>query len=126
MPIAGRTSSRGVTVRGGRKLARFLRRADDPNITETARAIAVARVMRRVLIPMLRQALPKRTGALRRSLRVEQRGVHIAIRINFYWRFLRIGPMKERPDEYAIRLVEQNRALFVREIGREVLKALLA
>ena len=121
MPV----TARGVTVRGGRKLARFLRRATDPNVTETARARAIANVLRNMLVPALRSVLPKRTGFIRRSLRVEQRGVNVSIKIAFYWRFLLIGPSRQRPDEWAVDWINANKSVIRTAISVELRKALL-
>ena len=118
-------TARGVTVRGGRKLARFLRRATDPDVTETARATAIARVLRKMLVPALRAILPRRTGVLRNSLKVEQRGQHVAIRIAFYWRFLLVGTPPQRPDEWAIDWINANKTIVRTEISIELRKALL-
>lgn len=118
-------TARGVTVRGGRKLARFLRRAGDPDVTETARATAIARVLRNMLVPALRRVLPRRTGVLRGSLKVEQRGVNVRIRIAFYWRWVRVGDPPQRVDEWAVDFITAHKRTFRDAISAELRRALL-
>ena len=114
----------GVTVRGGRKLARFLRRARALPATDDQRAAALLRVFENEIVPRLKAALPRRTGRLRNSVRAGRRGTQVFIEILFTWRWQRIGNPPVRPDEYVIDLINANRAAFTAALARELRAAL--
>ncbi|MDE0456262.1 MAG: hypothetical protein OXI15_03115 [Chromatiales bacterium] len=114
MPVTGR----GVTVRGGRKLARFVSQFDQASRTAQAKALVV--VIRNHLFPALVRVLPERTGALKRSLRVERRGVNVRILIAFYWRWQRIGSTRQRIDEWAIDWILENKTVLRAAFDREL------
>ena len=52
-----------ITVKGGKKLTRFIREVTDP---EFELAI-LSKVLRQYIVPMLKRFAPRRTGRLRRS-----------------------------------------------------------
>lgn len=96
-----------VTVRGGARLRRFF--FDFERASEAAVARALAKVIRQSVIPALRTSVPRRTGRLRRSLRVVQREQHVEIRSVFYGRFIRLQPDGDTLAERALQLIEGRR-----------------
>ena len=113
-----------VTIRGGRKLARFIERASDPRLTDAALAAATARVLRRSVLPQLKAVMPFRTGKLRRSLRIITRGGTIELRGAFYWHFQKAGNTDKSLAEYAIDLINAQRPQLREEIKLELRRAL--
>ena len=112
----------GVTVRGGRKLARFLRRAQDPEVTSTAMARAVTRVLRQTVLPRFRADIPVRTGRLRDSIKVEQRGKVVVLTGVYYGRWVKVNgqPLPDALIDY----INRHRDLVKRAISAELRKAL--
>ena len=113
-----------ITIRGGRKLRRFLERANDPKITAEALARAYAKVIRQVVIPALRVQVPIRTGRLRSSLRVVQRGAYLELRGVFYGRFQRLGPGRDTIAERAMDIIAANKNLIRNQARIELRRAL--
>ena len=122
MPLTGTATTGGVTIRGGRKLARFLERAS--GLTDERLAAVMATVLRRTLLPAMRTLTPVRTGKLRRSLKIIQRGKNIELRAIFYGRMVRIGPNGERLAELAIDWLNANRVAIKAQLKLEVRKEL--
>lgn len=114
-----------VTVRGAGRLRRFSQRFGDPDVTQQALARAMAAVLRRYLVPALRRELPRRTGAIRRTLRIQERRGGVSIRIAFYWKFLRIGSPPRRVDVWVMDWVESNRTVLREALRTEVRRALV-
>ena len=69
---------------GGAKLARIVRRTQDP----TAMARAAAKALRRRMLPVLKSEVPVRTGNLKNSLRIVQRGKFVELRGAHYADFI--------------------------------------
>ncbi len=115
MPLSASAGRVHVTIRGGRKLQRFIERARDPEVLGRI----VAKVLRRFLIPALKSRVPRRTGKLSRSLKIVQRGPAIELRGIFYGRFLRIGPSRDTIAELAMDIIASNRAAIIAMIRAE-------
>ena len=96
-----------VSIRGGRKLRRFLLDVEDA--LQEAALFAMRDVIRREVLPSLKRVLPVRTGKLRREVRVEVRSGHVEVRGPFYGRFQRIGPQRDTIAEHIVDLIEENR-----------------
>lgn len=113
-----------VTVRGGRKLERFIadfeRFASDPQ----KQAEIMAKVVRRVVLPALRAAVPRRTGRLRQSIRVVARDGVVDILGVFYGAFIRIGPRRQTLPELALDIIARNRPLIRAELGEAIKREL--
>lgn len=120
--VTGKAGASRVTIRGGRKLARFLERA--AGLTDERLAKIMATVLRRTLLPALRTLTPVRTGKLRRSLKIIQRGDTIELRAVFYGRMVRIGPGGERLAELAIDWLNRNRPTIKAQLSAEVRREL--
>ena len=69
-----------VRTSGGERLERHLKVQGD----NAAKARIFAEVLRRELLPELRRLVPIRTGRLRKSLRVFQKGTTVELRGIFY------------------------------------------
>ena len=74
-----------ITVSGGDKIARFVEAVTDPAF-ETR---LFAKVLRTFVLPELKRHCPVRTGKLRLSLRVYQRGEDVQIRGSFVGHLVR-------------------------------------
>ena len=120
MPLAGRAQSGRVTIRGGRKLARFLENA--AGLTDEVLARAMAKVLKQRMVPALRTLAPNRTGRLRRSLRIVQRGGTIELRAVFYGRFVPFGG--QTLAEAAIDWINRNKPTIRAQLRLEVRREL--
>ena len=120
--LSGKAGSAGVTIRGGRKLARFLERA--AGLTNERLAKIMATVLRRTMLPALRTLVPTRTGKLGKSLNIVQRGENIELRAVFYGRFVPIGSARDSLAETAIDWLNANRAAIRSQLKLEVRKEL--
>ena len=121
--VTGRAAGSRVTIRGGRKLARFLERA--AGLTNERLAAIMAKVLRRTMLPALRQLVPSRTGKLRRSLKIIQRGENIELRSIFYGRLVPVGSARDTLAEVAIDWLNQNRVAVKAQLKLEIRKELL-
>lgn len=124
MPATAQGFSGGITVRGGRKLRRFITRLNDPRVTGEAVARALASVLRREIIPSVLPALPRRTGRLRQSVRVVQRDASVEIRAVFYGRWVPVGPQRIPLAEYIVDRLEDHRDAIRDAVERELRTAL--
>ena len=120
--VTGRASASRVTIRGGRKLARFIERA--AGLTNERLAKIMATVLRRRLLPALRSLVPSRTGRLKRSLKIVQRGENIELRSVFYGRLIPIGSARDSLAEVAIDWLNENRVAIRAQLALEVKKEL--
>ena len=120
--VSGKAGASRVTIRGGRKLARFLERAT--GLTNERLAAIMATVLRRTLLPALRTLVPSRTGKLKRSLKIIQRGENIELRAIFYGRLIPIGSGRDSLAEVAIDWLNQNRVAIRPQLKFEVKKEL--
>ena len=120
--VTGRAAASRVTIRGGRKLARFLERA--AGLTNERLAKIMATVLRRRLLPALRSLVPSRTGKLKRSLNIVQRGENIELRSVFYGRLIPIGSARDSLAEVAIDWLNENRVAIRAQLALEVKKEL--
>ena len=77
-----------MTITGGGRLRRIL--ANSRGLTGNVLARIVADVLRRVLLPEVRNRLPRRTGRLARSLIIRQRGDAVELRAVFYGNLVRV------------------------------------
>ena len=126
MPVTARTSGARAVVRGGRRLERFISRLTDPRVTGPAFARALATVLRQFVIPRVKQDAPMRTGALRRSFQVRQRGENVVILVAFYGRFVStFGASRNQTlVENVMRHIADHRDEFVRQADLELRRAL--
>ena len=120
--VTGRAGASRVTIRGGKKLARFLERA--AGLTNERLAKIMATVLRRRLLPALRSLVPSRTGKLKRSLNIVQRGENIELRSVFYGRLIPIGSARDSLAEVAIDWLNENRVAIRAQLKLEVKKEL--
>ena len=120
--VTGRASSSRITIRGGRKLARFLEKAS--GLTPERLAALMARVLSRTMLPALRTLVPSRTGRLKRSLKIIQRGADIELRAIFYGRLVPIGTARDSLAEVAIDWLNENRVIIKAQLRLEVRKEL--
>lgn len=120
--VSGKAGSSRVTIRGGRKLARFLERA--AGLTNERLAKIMATVLRRTLLPALRTLVPSRTGKLKRSLNIVQRGENIELRSVFYGRLVPIGSARDSLAEVAIDWLNENRVTIKAQLTLEVRREL--
>ena len=111
-----------ATVRGGRKLARFLQRSKNKKVTGDAVARALTKVIRRTILPKVRALLPKRTGRLRKSLRAIQIKSTVEIRVVFYGRFQKVG--SQTAAEAVVDMIEANRSAIKAQVKIELRNAL--
>ena len=124
--VQARVTGGQTKISGGRRLLRIIARANDPKVTDTARAKAIASVLRRLIVPMLKQALEphRRTGKLIGSIRVVQRGPSVRLLARFYHIFLRLGSQRQSVQAFVVELIEKNADAFKREISKELRRAL--
>ena len=112
-----------VTIKGGRKLRRFIFNVEDA--ARESILFAFRDVIRRVVLPELRRVLPVRTGKLKREVRVIVRNGYVEVRGPFYGKFQRIGASRDTIAEYVVDLIEANRerlrALVRAELRRRTL-----
>ena len=110
-----------VTIRGGQRLRRFIARAE--GLTGERLAKITARIIRNYVLPRIRSRVPFRTGRLRRSLRVIQRGSRIELRGAFYAPMVRDSAGKSVED-IAMDVIEESRneirGLIRAEVRREL------
>ena len=108
-----------ITVKGGKKLTRFIREVTDP---EFELAI-LSKVLRQYIVPMLKRFAPRRTGRLRRSVRVVRRGATLEVRGAFYGHLVKFS-YKGQPvtmPELTVVLIVENKAR-VRELYRQAIR----
>ena len=122
MPASGKAQASRVTIRGGRKLARFLERA--AGLTNERLAAIMATVLRRTMLPALRTLVPVRTGKLKRSLKIIQRGENIELRAVFYGRLVPIGTGRNNLAEVAVDWLNDNRVTIKEQLKLEVKREL--
>ena len=120
--VSGKAGASRVTIRGGAKLARFLERA--AGLTSERLAKIMATVLRRTMLPALRTLVPTRTGKLKRSLNIVQRGENIELRSVFYGRLVPIGTGRDSLAEVAIDWLNANRVAIRAQLKFEVRKEL--
>ena len=84
--LPGEQSGTGVRYRGVKTVRRISKRK------QVRAASATTKVIRKLILPRLRKAVPKRTGALRRSLKVRRVGRRVELKGNFYSRFVSWRP----------------------------------
>ena len=113
-----------VTVQGGGKLARFVERVTDPQFEIRI----FTKVLRNFIVPELRRHAPVRTGKLRRSIRVIQRGGGVEIRGQFYGQLVRFrspvsGQIVNMPG-LTIEVILRNKARIVAEYRAAVQAAI--
>ena len=106
-----------VRIKGGQKLRRFIFNANNPRLV--ARLAAESRLIRRRILPSLKTAMPRRTGALISSLEIRQNGVRIELWGIFYARYVTVGGVRVVIDEL-MDLIERHR----RAIGQDVIRGL--
>ena len=114
---ASATSGGSVSVRikGGKKLRRFIFNANNPRLV----AQLAAESIRRNILPSLKAAMPRRTGALITSLEIRQNGVRIELWGIFYARYVTVGGVRVVID-VLMDLLEKHR----RAIGNDVIRGL--
>ena len=122
MALTGKAGASRVTIRGGKKLARFLEKA--AGLTSERLAAIMATVLRRTMLPALRTLVPSRTGRLKRSLKIIQRGENIELRAVFYGRLIPIGSGRDSLAEVAIDWLNQNRVTIRAQLKAEVRREL--
>ena len=122
MPVTGKASGARITVRGGRKLRRFLSKVE--GLTGDKMAAIMARILKRRLVPALRGMVPVRTGKLRSSLKIVQRGANIELRSVFYGRFVPVGPGRDSLAETAIDWLDRNRLTVRAELQADIKREL--
>ena len=105
-----------LRVKGGEKIRRFVFRANNPRLVATLAAAAV----RRRLLPQLKQAMPRRTGALINNLEIRQNGSNIELWGIWYSRLVTIRGVQVVVNEL-MDLLERHRVA----IGQDVIKGLL-
>lgn len=99
-------------LEGGAKLRRFIFAAQ--NLTDEKLAELMADILRRVLLPELRAAVPRKSGQLRKSLVVVNEGAAVELRGVFYGRFVETT-FRESVADTAMRILE-NRKVEIREL----------
>ena len=122
MPVTGKASGGRVTIRGGRKLRRFLSKVE--GLTGDKMAAIMAAILKRRLLPALRGMVPHRTGKLRQSLKIVQRGANIELRAIFYGRFVPIGTGRDSLAETAIDWLDANRLSIRNEFNTAIKREL--
>lgn len=126
MPIFRGSTGAGVVrltarTEGGERFARFIRRVNDDDLVMRL----ITESMRRRMLPRLRSQVPERTGRLRQSLRLRQRGRGVELQGTDYAPFVRWrGPSRQTLSvrRTARRILQDEQ----RAIGRDVIKALQA
>ena len=119
--VTGRASPVRVTIRGGQRLRRFIQRAE--GLTGERLAQITARILRNYVLPRIRSRAPRRTGRLRRSLRIIQRGSRIELRGVFYTPMVRDSTGKSVED-IAMDIIEENRDEIRAQIRTQVRREL--
>ena len=76
------------------------------------------------MLPALRTLVPSRTGRLKRSLKIIQRGADIELRAIFYGRLVPIGTARDSLAEVAIDWLNENRVIIKAQLRLEVRKEL--
>ena len=94
-----------VTVRGGHRLRRFI--ADFRGLSNGDMADILARVLRNVVLPELKANVPRNTGKLARSLKIERRGEAVELRGVFYGRFIQAGSQRDTVSGLAMRIIDR-------------------
>ena len=114
---ASATSGGSVSLRikGGKKLRRFIFNANNPRLV----ARLAAEAIRRHILPSLKAAMPRRTGALITSLEIRQNGVRIELWGIFYARYVTVNGVRVVID-VLMDLLEKHR----RAIGNDVIRGL--
>lgn len=124
MPLSGRAGGGGLRVytntSGGRKLQRFLNLATNPVARDTLIAGAAAKVYRRTILPQLKSRVPKRTGALSKSLKITQKGPSLQLRGIFYARMVRWDNGKKSVAGELHEIVRNSRNQLRSEIKRAI------
>ena len=115
---ASATSGGSVSLRikGGEKLRRFIFNASNPRLVATLAASAV----RRRLLPQLKAAMPRRTGALINNLEIRQNGGNVELWGIFYSRYVTVNGQRVVVNEL-MDLLERHRVA----IGQDVIRGLL-
>ena len=104
-----------VRIKGGQKLRRFIFNANNPRLV----AQLAAESIRRNILPSLKAAMPRRTGALITSLEIRQNGVRIELWGIFYARYVTVNGVRIVID-VLMDLLEKHR----RAIGNDVIRGL--
>ena len=104
-----------LRIKGGKKLRRFIFNANNPRLV----ARLAAESIRRNILPSLKAAMPRRTGALITSLEIRQNGVRIELWGIFYARYVTIGGVRVVIN-VLMDLLEKHR----RAIGNDVIRGL--
>ncbi|MCY4385399.1 MAG: hypothetical protein OXE44_19895 [Nitrospinae bacterium] len=130
MPMTARASGGGLRInfntKGGRKLQKFLRLAEDTARQKEISARATARVLRRRLIPQLKSRVPNRTGKLANSLRLQETRDNVQLRGVFYARMVRFpkGELNQSVASVAFEIIDKSRREIKAEIRREIRREL--
>ena len=119
--VGGRATSRGISLRGGENIRRFLANASDGG--QIARLTAKS-VNRRVM-PGYRRDLPKRTGRLASRVNVRARGRRVELRGIGYGRFVTWLPPGEERRKSTVGLFFEHLARVHRQVARDVYRGLL-
>ena len=105
--VGGRATGGSVTVRGGHRLRKFI--TDFQGLSNRRVAQLMAGILRSVLIPTLRTRALVRTGALRKSLKIIQRGEGVTLEGAFYGRFARDKETNKSVVDHAMDIIESRR-----------------
>ena len=102
-----------LRVRGGDKLRRFIFNANNPVLVAKLATAAV----RRLILPALKQRMPRRTGDLINSLQIRQKGSRIELWGIFYSTFVTVDGSLVVINEL-MDLLETHRVAIANEIIR--------
>lgn len=106
-----------VRIRGGDHHREFISRVSDP----AGRARSAAGVIRRRVLPAVRRDSPMRTGKLRGSLNIHQRGERVQLRGVGYAPLVRWRTGRTGGRRFTVAGVARDK---VRRYGREILSAI--
>ena len=114
---ASATSGGSVSLRvkGGDKIRRFIFNASNPRLV----AQLAAQSVKRRILPPLKAAMPRRTGAMINSLSIRQNGTNVELWGIFYSRYVTVGGTRVVINE-VMDLLERHR----RAIGNDVIRGL--
>ena len=119
--VGGKATGRGISLRGGENIRRFLANANDGG--EIARL--TAKSIKRRVMPGYRRDLPMLTGRLASRVNVRARGRDVELRGIGYGRFVTWRPDGEERRKSTVGLFYEHLARVHRQVARDVFKGLL-
>lgn len=116
MPVSARSTGTGTRVRGGQRLRRYVAALTNPDVV----ARAFAQVVRRRVLPRLKNKVARRSGRLGQSLNIRQRGANTELRGIFYAPLVQFRSGRDTVAQRVMTILESDRSAIRRQLALEI------